>query len=458
MTDPATDLVVVLPGIMGSTLQRDGQLVWAPSGRATIQAIQTFGRSVGGLTLPDGIGDEHPGDGVVAVGLMPDLHVLPGIWTPLKGYDRLLARLRSLGYREATAGKPGNLLPVPYDWRLSCRYNGQLLKAIVESALERWRAQGGAYRNAQATFVCHSMGGLVARWYIEQCGGAEVTRKLITLGTPYRGAARALHQLVNGVHKGLGPLAADLTGFARSLPSIHQLVPEYACIESVSRLAKTTEVSLPELSTAMVADAMRFHETLRESEAKRPQSLPETHPIIGTKQPTPTSARLTDGRIELLHSYLGQDFAGDGTVPVPGACRQDVPMDSNTLRRVPDKHGNLQRNRAALDEVEGILAARPVVIRHSGAAVSLRVAAPELAFSGEDVTVEVTPEERVPHSLLVRVTNEAGRLVESRQLRQVRGPTTVTVKGLAPGAYSVDVCGTSPSSPYEPVSSDVLVW
>jgi hypothetical protein len=25
---------------------------------------------------------------------------------------------------------------------------------------------------------------VVARWYIEQCGGAEVTRKLITLGTP----------------------------------------------------------------------------------------------------------------------------------------------------------------------------------------------------------------------------------------------------------------------------------
>ena len=30
--------------------------------------------------------------------------------------------------------------------------------------------------------VGHSMGGLVARWYIEKCGGAEVTRKLIWVG------------------------------------------------------------------------------------------------------------------------------------------------------------------------------------------------------------------------------------------------------------------------------------
>ena len=29
-------------------------------------------------------------------GLMPDLHVLPGIWTAVKGYDTLLARLRAL--------------------------------------------------------------------------------------------------------------------------------------------------------------------------------------------------------------------------------------------------------------------------------------------------------------------------------------------------------------------------
>src|ERR1022692_1763314 len=132
-----TDLVVVLPGILGSTLRQDGHLVWAPSAGSALRAIGTFGASIKRLQLPGDLGDDHPGDGVEPVALMPDLHVLPRLWTPVKGYDRILARLRSLGYREPGADSdapPGNLLPVPYDWRLSCRYNGQRLGAIVEPA------------------------------------------------------------------------------------------------------------------------------------------------------------------------------------------------------------------------------------------------------------------------------------------------------------------------------------
>jgi hypothetical protein len=79
------DLVVVLPGILGSTLRKDGHLVWAPSAGSALRAITTFGASVKRLKLPEGIGDDHPRDGVEPVSLMPDLHILPGIWTAVKG-------------------------------------------------------------------------------------------------------------------------------------------------------------------------------------------------------------------------------------------------------------------------------------------------------------------------------------------------------------------------------------
>src|SRR5260370_42640858 len=97
---PPTDVVVVLPGILGSPLGQDGHLVWARSAGSVLRAIGTFGAAVKQLQLPTEIGDEHPGDGVEPIDVMPDLHVLPGVWTPVKGYDRLLARLRSLGYQE----------------------------------------------------------------------------------------------------------------------------------------------------------------------------------------------------------------------------------------------------------------------------------------------------------------------------------------------------------------------
>lgn len=355
----------------------------------------------------------------------------------------------------APAAQGGNLIPIAYDWRLSCRYNGQRLGAIIEPALERWRHQGGPYTDAQVVFVCHSMGGLVARWYIEKCGGAEITRKLITLGTPYRGAARALAQLVNGSYPGLGPFRLKLTRFARSMPSLHQLIPEYACIQQDDDLAKITGVTLPELDIAMVTDAMRFHTDLQDAEARRPQSLAATHAIVGTTQPTATTARLAGSRIELLESYQHQDLYGDSTVPIVAACRPDVPMDSNTLRRVPDKHGNLQRNKAALDEIEGILTASSIIIK-AAKPVALRVDAPDFALVGEAIPVHVTPAEPTRQAIHATISTETGVLVETRVLRPTGG--TITIDGLAPGAYTIDVAGPDPASPFAPVSSDILIW
>jgi pimeloyl-ACP methyl ester carboxylesterase len=453
-----TDLVVVLPGIMGSTLRSEDGMVWAPSAGAALRAIATFGRSIKRLQLPDDIGDEHPDDRVEPVALMPDLHVLPGIWTPVHGYDPLLARLRSLGYREADDSPdapPGNLLAVPYDWRLSNRYTAERLKTIVEPALERWQAQGGPCADARLVFVCHSMGGLVARWYIERCDGADITRKLITFGTPYRGALKALEQLVNGVDRRLGPFSLDLADFARSLPSLHQLLPEYACIEFGEQLLKTTETKLPDLCERRVADAMSFHTELRDAESSRAASLDATHAIVGVNQPTVTTARIADGSVLSLEHYGSDDLFGDSTVPLVAACRSDVSMDGNTLRRVPDKHGNLHRNRAALDELEGILTARHIQAR-AGTTADLRVGAPELALAGEQIPVEIDLSDDTRLSLRIVVTGESGRVVESRVCSRTRGTIHATVGGLAAGAYSIEV--TDPSLRVAPVSGSILVW
>ncbi|MEU9169111.1 hypothetical protein AB0D34_15125 [Streptomyces sp. NPDC048420] len=460
MPHSPTDLVVVLPGIMGSTLRSPDGLVWSPSAGALLNAVKTFGRSLTRLQLPEGIRDEHPADGVHPVALMPDLHVLPGIWTPVKGYDLLLERLRSLGYRESanTPDAPaGNLLPVPYDWRLSNRWNGRHLATLVEPALERWRAQGGPYSDAELVFVCHSMGGLVARWYIEQCGGAEITRKLITFGTPYRGAAKALEQLVNGVRRGIGPLGVDLTAFARSLPSLHQLLPEYACVETSGPLAKTTEIDIPDLDHKQTTDAMRFHTQLRDAEAARPASLTATHALVGIHQNTPTTAKVTTDGVTLHPTYETRNLFGDGTVPIVGASRSDVPMASNTLRRIPDQHGNLHRNPAALDELEGILTAADIVVRASET-TDLRVHVPELITADEDLTVTISSVGGTRATVRLTVSDEAGRLEQARVVTIGADPVEAVFEELAPGAYSVDAVGASPAARIAPVSSDTLVW
>jgi len=443
---------------MGSTLRHNGKLVWAPSAGSVMRAIRTFGSSIGDLELPPDVGDADPEDGVEPVGLMPDLHVLPGLWTPVKGYDLLLGRLRSLGYREGAAeadAPPGNLLAVPYDWRLSNRFNGARLDGLVCAALERWRAQGGEYAEARVTFVCHSMGGLVARWYIERCGGAEVTRKLITLGTPYRGAAKALDQLVNGVHRGVGPLSVDLTKFAQSLPSLHQLLPEYACIENGETLAKVGEIEIADLSRAKAADAMRFHAELHTAEAQRPGSLADTHAIVGIRQPTPTTVQIDAGRMIPKVTYGADEYFGDSTVPLVGACRADVKMDSNTLRRVPDTHGNLPRNAAALDEIEGVLESKAVAVRAVGM-MEIGVAGPDLAFEGEPITVEIDRAEDSKAALRVEVRDEFERPVISRVAKGQGTHVSTEIEPLAAGGYTIEVTGLD--GRVAPVSFSTLVW
>lgn len=450
---PSNDLVVVLPGIMGSTLTLHGKPVWSPSAGAVLRAIGTLGGSIARLRLPNGLGDEHPGDGVEPAALMPDLHVIPGIWTPIRGYDRLLKRLRALGYHQ----QRGNLLPIPYDWRLSNRYNGQRLTTLVEPALRHWRAQSTDNHDAQLVFVCHSMGGLVARWYIEHCGGADLTRKLITLGTPYRGAAKALTQLVNGVRKDIGPLAIDLTRFARSMPSLHQLLPAYACVDHTGVLLNLTETTLPALDPTMVNDAMAFHHDLAQAEAARPASLTMTHAIVGTRQPTCTTIHLVDDRAQPLNTINGDNDYGDATVPLTGAIGHDLPMDTNAIRRIVDHHGNLQANPHALDEVEEIITTTPVR-RRAPRTTPVRVTAPDLILAGEQlpITAETQPDTR--DAIQITIVNEHDTTVFARRPPVTHGKINTVVGALAPGGYEIRITGTHPGSPITPVTTQLLVW
>lgn len=455
MTAPMRDLIVVLPGILGSTLAKDNKLIWAPSAGAVLRAIATLGRDIKALELPEGIGDAHPNDGVQPVGLMPDLHILPGLWSANIGYGVLLNWLRSKFHLiEAPQDDPercANLLPIPYDWRLSNRYNGRRLKTIVEPALEKWRSQNREMADAKVVFICHSMGGLVARWYIDREGGAAITRKLITLGTPHRGALNALEQLVNGTSVGLGPFALKLTQFARSLPSLYQLLPEYACIATPHGLAKTTETLVPELASALIGDAMRFYKQLDEA----PAHGYDLYPLVGFRQPTNTTARFEGGRVVPFNTIEGHDEGGDGTVPRLAATPAGLRPDHPTIRAAAERHGALQNNRSVLDELEFILGARSEPYRASGQA-ELSVTIEELILCGEPLTLSATLSDESRMRLWATVTNEAGREVASAPLEPGR-PTTINP--LPPDGYTVTVgaVGTA-ATRVAPVRCPLLVW
>jgi pimeloyl-ACP methyl ester carboxylesterase len=451
------DVIVVLPGIMGSTLYRNGSPVWEPSGDAVLAGLASLFRSVKTLQLPVGVGDNHPGDGVTAEALMPDVRLPLGIWTFDLGYTALVDFLATTFDVNTDAGAgPRNLITFPYDWRLSNRYNGAELGKVVQPALVEWRAQGGECAEAKLVFICHSMGGLVARWYIDRLGGAEVTRRLITLGTPHRGALNALDQLGNGVKKGIGPFKLSLTNFARSLPALHQLLPEYACIEKSgpNDLVKTTEIAVPNLVTADVADAMEFHRQLDAGRATHANDY-RLHAIAGYNQPTATTARIKGDEVVTIRSIAGNDDLGDATVPrlasVPIGVGTDLALS------VADNHGGLVHNRAAFDIIEGILTAR--VIEYRSTRVMLSIDIEEVLEHGQTLVVRAEiPAKGEPLELVV-VDEDGKQLGAPTRLMEADGRLMASKDLPAPGLYRATVSGVgSAGASVQSITTAVFQW
>ena len=86
---PMKDMVVILPGITGSVLQKDGRDLWG----ASIQAISRIAIS-GGEVLQqlklqgeDSEGNYY-GDGIVATRLVADAQIIPGLVKILDGYSQ----------------------------------------------------------------------------------------------------------------------------------------------------------------------------------------------------------------------------------------------------------------------------------------------------------------------------------------------------------------------------------
>src|SRR6266508_6425085 len=119
----APDLIVVVPGITGSALRRDRQVIWDLSASAVAHGLTHTAAVLTAMRLPEGLGDAEPdpADRLDPVGLIEGWHVWPGFWAGA-GYGRLLHRLRHL-YPE-----PGRVVGFAYDWRLSNRISARRLQ------------------------------------------------------------------------------------------------------------------------------------------------------------------------------------------------------------------------------------------------------------------------------------------------------------------------------------------
>ncbi len=366
MTEKITmkDMIVIIPGITGSVLQKNGQDIWAVSGQAIWQTLTNLGNTIQHLKIDqDDPEVESLGDGIKATSLIQDTHLIPGLWK-IDGYTKT-ARLITDNF-DVTSGniytdpdeKPANFYHFPYDWRRDNRASAKLLKKLLDKRLKRWRETTGA-EDAKVILLAHSMGGLVSRYYLEVLEGWRDCRALFTFGTPYRGSVHAVNFLANGYKK----LFLDLTDVLRSFTSVYQLLPIYEMVKIGDNYLRIAEAeNLPNIVKSRAEDALKFHREIEDAVNKNRQDETyqnsfKTIPIAGIQQATLQSAEFINGKLtvsEKLPKILQNrpDLAdGDGTVPQVSA----IPIElSNSFNNsfIAERHSSLQNQNQILEDLK----------------------------------------------------------------------------------------------------------
>jgi pimeloyl-ACP methyl ester carboxylesterase len=432
---PFRDVIVFIPGITGSRLRRGEKILWGFSPRVLAKAI------FGSKGFAEDLAPE-PKDTADAV--IPDLTLIPGFWK-IDGYSKVTDTIFSQFDLEGER----NFFTFPYDWRLDNRIAAEELSNRSQDWLREWRSTANS--DAKLIIVAHSMGGLVARYFLEVLEGWKDTAALITFGTPFLGSLKAVEALRVGLRK--GPISlTTLTNVVRGFPALYQLLPTYPCIDAGGpKLERFSDLTHPSFVDAnLVTDAQRFHREISnavESHLKDSGYVERryrTSPIVGIDQKTFQFARIANGETTMLTEYQNENYGGDGTVPRVSATplelrRQDKEMFANS------KHGSIQNDDAVLTQLQGIVTGLTLPWeryqrRVEGPAVSLEVE--DVYWDHEGVIVR-TEQKNVGGDLYAVVADAAtGFEVDRLKLiQQADGNYSADFGALGESNYQVTVSG-----------------
>jgi pimeloyl-ACP methyl ester carboxylesterase len=237
---------VVVPGIMGSRLVRpDGAEAW-------LNFANAFGHH--DLRLPLELPLDPSRDQLRPSGLLGVDTALPRAFG-FTEYADLVHLLEGAGFHHGLRGPGPSYHVFAYDWRRdlveSARALGETLDALAEALDDPL---------ARFNVIGHSMGGLVARYYLRfgeaepgetspvTWAGARRVRNLALVATPNAGSIPSLGAVLAGERVGLSYTTLAASVIAR-MPSIYQLFPPAGTRPLLDRQGERLEADLHDVAT-----------------------------------------------------------------------------------------------------------------------------------------------------------------------------------------------------------------
>ena len=376
-------LVVVIPGIGGSELaDASGTIVY----RAGLGPLARVGLDPSVL---------DPNNELRPVGLIGPCSLI--CWQLITGYDGLLNGItKGLGLspeRVVTAGedlvdRDATVVAFPYDFRRSVEQIANDLDRVV-----RERARG-----RRVVLVAHSMGGLVAAWWWAFMSVGIDVDQIITLGTPFRGAAKALNVLVNGMRIGPFDVPQALTDTVRTWDSVFDLLPHYQVVDGNTRCQYPYE--LPSGITSAITGFSGKARAAYEKNRCLHDALLNRVVESGHK---PFTVYYSQGHATLGHASIDAHSnqlvvakgnpraipaswdSGDGTVPMFSTIPDSVERDVSRWRRLAGKHQDLVEEKSVFEHLSEYSRTRlPAAARGGGyeASAYLQLDLDDVVLSG----------------------------------------------------------------------------
>lgn len=237
---PKVHPLVFIPGIFGTVLKDGdtGKVIW---GSVAEGAIKELALPIDSANIPENT------DQVVPVETIREFKVIPGIVEKdIYGRARRIA-IKAGGYEMGNTA-----FSLSYDWRLDLVDGARRLGKLIDEIKKE-----KANPSLKVDIVCHSAGGLIARYYAKYgtedvlgrdpipeptYKGAANINKIIMLGTPNYGSLDSFRGIDKGITiPGIGRATKDITF---TMPSAYELMPAPGKIAFIDSMGNDLDVSL----------------------------------------------------------------------------------------------------------------------------------------------------------------------------------------------------------------------